>query len=362
MPPQRNFWNTPFLPRVGRTLQRIINSSRATSSMASYDALGSPSEGQINLPRNPLRGFPLISRRRPLREESYPTEETPVLPSGTPMVGFDAYPTIPQFIPPPPPQTVGTRGTISTAEAIAQSNANITPYQREAYERLSMTPSSAGVVRSVSQPAPTGIAGGTMAGLSEVARQFPSQLEQAPIAPVTTNITGQTERRGVRTAYGMVYPSSGQEAAARQLAMRRPMEGRLQNVREQQVRPKFVEFAVNTPAPPEDPQKWLQDLTQAEKIQVMRQRGKRLATKVRMDKQAEFIAAQEEKRARQIEEDQEAARRKSLRTAKGRGGQTTQRSWSNYTGDNPIANFADIYEDEDTAALARSKQRGKRTA
>ena len=217
---------------------------------------------------------------------------------------------------PSTPQTVGTRGTISTADAVAQSNANMTSYQREAYERLSMTPSSADVVRSVSQPAPTGIAGGTMGGLPEVERQFPSQIDREPMAPVTAGIGGLTQRRGVRTAYGMVYPSAGQDAAAQQLARRRPMEGRLANVREQSVvRPQMVASAISEIEAGRGA-KSLEGLTQAEKIAAMRQRGSQLAKTARLETEEYFnvAKARRDEKFRQKEEKRifaEAARERA---------------------------------------------------
>jgi hypothetical protein len=205
-----------------------------------------------------------------------------------------------------------------------------------------------------------------MSGLPEVSQQFPSQADREPMAPVTASLGGITERRGVRTAYGMVYPTAGQELAAQQLARRRPMEGRMANVREQKINPSAVKEAlknlksVNESGIPQSQKAELasmslEGLTQAEKIAVMRKRGKDIQRQNNLEMEKYFNVARS-KRVEQREQQMKAAKAdQSERTASSRGGQTTQRSWSNYTGPNPIGNFE--YEDEETNELARRKRR-----
>jgi hypothetical protein len=228
-------------------------------------------------------------------------------------------------------------------------------------EYRALSPQSRDIVSGVQQPAPTGIAGGTMESIPEVATQYPQSLIQEPMAPVAAGIGGMTQRRGVRTAYGMVYPSVGQEAAAQQLARRRPREGRLANVREQSVvRPQMVASAISEIEAGRGAGS-LEGLTQAEKVAAMRQRGRQLAKSTRLETEEYFNVA----RAKRDEEFRQKEEKRIFREAainNPRGGQSRQRSWSNYTGDNPIANFADTYEDEETKALAKGKQRGRRTA
>jgi hypothetical protein len=259
---------------------------------------------------------------------------------------------MPQFV---GPRTVGRPPSTETPSFVSPED----PMVRFA-EYRALNPQSQNVVSAVQQPAPTGIAGGTMVGLPEVARQFPSQAERAPMAPITADITGTTERRGVRTAYGMVYPTAGQEAAAQQLAMRRPMEGRLQNVREGSVvRPQMVTSAISEIQAGRGAGS-LEGLTQAEKIAVMRQRGRQIASASRKNMEREFkegrirlaeLRAEEEKASPSRRLDRVVNR--TPRTQ--RGGQTRQRSWSDYTGDRPIANFE--YEDEETRELAKNRRR-----
>jgi len=274
----------------------------------------------------------------------------------------DAQPVIPFA-----PSTTGLGGTVPINDAIAQNNANMSDNQRRALDFLSLSPSSANVVRAVRQPEPSGIAGGTMSGLPEVSQQFPSQVDRDPMAPVTASLGGITERRGVRTAYGMVYPTSAQEAAGQELAMRRPMEGRMANVREQKINPSVVKEAlknlksVNESGIPQSQKAdlasmSLEGLTQAEKIAVMRQRGREIE-KTRGKAMTEYFNTSRSEIAQGRKEKREAAKANQPEdiVSSRRGGQTTQRSWSNYTGDNPITNMD--YDDEETTELARRRRR-----
>lgn len=249
MPPRRDiyspfadpnsFLGQPFLPKVGQAISRgISNVGQMASTVggalkypftASSQALGGASEA--------FRGTPLISGPalgRTTRQEPA-TPMTTVLPSGTPMVGFDMYPTQPQ---PTGPRTIGTGRTVSTAQVIAQNNANMTDYERGLYGFMSLTPSSRNVVSSVSNAPATGIVGGqTSLGIAPSidqgvasARFGAIPVNQPPIAPITMGVGGATERKGVQTAYGMIYPSAGQEAGAQKSAALGPMGARLANV------------------------------------------------------------------------------------------------------------------------------------
>ena len=163
---------------------------------------------------------------------------------------------------PRPPRQPFTTNAASTsqADAIAQSNANMTENQRRAYGFPSLSPSSQGVVSSVYRGAPSGIAGGAAPtalspsfdqGIASSRFGIAQSLNQAPMAPVSTDITGATERKGIQTAFGMIYPAAGQEAGAARSAALGPMGARLANVG--------------------------QDLSQQDRIAQMRERGAALA-------------------------------------------------------------------------------------
>jgi hypothetical protein len=208
---------------------------------------------------------------------------------------------------------VGSGRTISTQDAIAQNNANMTDYERGALGFLSLSPSSEGVVRSVSQAPSTGIAGGTMEGLPSVTSQFPSQQYREPMAPVTAGISGLKERVGVRTAYGMVYPTSGQEAAAQRLAQLPPMSARLAEAGKGVVRPDVVSSAVGRIESGSGPAS-LEGLTQAEKIQAMRARGRQLAQSRKLETEEFFNVASNRRAEERMEKERERVLREAART------------------------------------------------
>jgi hypothetical protein len=196
-----------------------------------------------------------------------------------------------------------------------------------------------------------------MEGLPSITSQFPSQQYREPMAPVTAGISGLRERVGVRTAYGMVYPTAGQESAAQQLAMRRPMQGRLENVREQNIRPNYVSFGLKALDMSGDPQRWLKDLTQAEKIAVMRQRGRQLGQQRIASMEQDFKTGSAYIAELRKEEMKAAKANKSdvASSEPRRGGQTRQRSWSNYAGEKPIESFG--YENEEDVEPVRRRRR-----
>ena len=154
----------------------------------------------------------------------------PVFPKMGPLIRTDygrAPSERPDFI--DPSQQWGARSPTKTAGSAPQPVAPtfLSPEQQGFYNYSRLSPQSQNVVSSVQQSTPTGIAGGAMGGLPDYTRQFPSQIEREPMAPVTAGLGGITARRGVRTAYGMVYPAAGQEAAAQRLAQMSPMGARL---------------------------------------------------------------------------------------------------------------------------------------
>jgi hypothetical protein len=247
----------PSMERIGQALSGI--------SSAIQRAQGEPmmaDSGSLNLSTVPV--FPKMGPLVRTSRFSGPPSERPDFRD--PAQQWDARPITPYS-----PATVGSGRTISTQDAIAQNNANMTDNQRGALGFLSLSPSSAGVVRSVSQAPSTGIAGGqTGFGLSPsidqdvaAARFGAIPSGQSAMAPVTANIQGAAERKGVQTAYGMVYPAAGQEAGAERSAALGPMGARLANVR--------------------------QDLNQQDRIAQMRERGAALAQQ-RIASQEEFFA------------------------------------------------------------------------
>lgn len=194
-------------------------------------------------------------------------------------------PTQPQYSiatpPNPPPMAGGGAPSFSRSIPVSQVLQPQTQATQEAVRLggfMGLSPQSRNVVSAVVQPLPTGIAGGTMGGLP--AQSIDERVASArfgaiptttpPIAPVTMGISGATPRQGVRTAYGMIYPAAGQEAAAQRIAAMGPMGARLANVR--------------------------QELNQQERIAQMRERGAQLA-KQNISAQEAFFAQKRAERA-----------------------------------------------------------------
>lgn len=200
------------------------------------------------------------------------------------------------------PSSTGSGRTISQADAIAQNNADMSPQEQAFYRDY-------------------------MARMNGTAAPAPSL---------------QPQRLGLTTPYGMVYPTRHQLGRAQQLSESRPMSSRLANVGEKVVRPKVLKSRIDyvkentTPDDGSTMRKALEGLTQAEKIRVMKERGKQLA-KQRKEDTEKFFASKQSERREETEAIQKSAD-KTARKTRG-GGQTRQRSWSNYTGDAPIRNF-----------------------
>ncbi len=210
---------------------------------------------------NPLANTPLIggaAQGRGPRQE-LPTPVTPTFPSGTPIGGFDIYPTVPQM-PPTMPSTQPAQVAAANPRPATADDIDAF-YGRGAYA-----------------PQPT-----------------------TPVAPATP------QRVGVQTAYGMVYPTRGQEDAAQRLAQMPKMGARLQNVREQ--------------------------LTQQDRLERARQGGREMAKRIAKANE-DYFASQ--RGGPQPQQQTVAQSQTAQRARPTTGGQTTQRSWSNYTGNNPI--------------------------
>ena len=184
------------------------------------------------------------------------------------------------------PSTVGSGRTISQADAIAQNNANMTENQRRGYGLLSLSPSSADVAMAVYRGAPSGIAGGVAPtalspsfdqGIASSRFGIAQSPNQTPMAPVSTNIAGATERKGIQTAYGMIYPSTNpdiaasQEAGAARSAALGPLGARYANVR--------------------------QELNQSDKIAQMRERGAAIGQSLANRQEAYFAQKGDERKA-----------------------------------------------------------------
>lgn len=292
-----SFFGQPLLPRIGRALSSMFSSMGQTMGANPPMPAGiRPIPQGASVPNinpipflqslNPLANRPLIggaAQGRGPRQEP-PTPTVPTFPSGRPMVGLDVYPTVPQMPPSAAtPQFAGASPRPATADDLDAF------YGRGAYAQQPATP-------------------------------------VAPAAP---------QRVGVQTAYGMVYPTRGQEAAAQRLAQMPRMGARLASVRENIVRPSVINpliknieegTAVSGPAS-------LEGLTQAEKIQAMRARGRQIAKNINQRNQDYFASQRGGPQPQQQTATESRPQPPQQPIA---GGQTTQRSWSNYTGPNPI--------------------------
>ena len=203
MPPQNpyssfadpnSFLGQPFLPRIASAISNMASSfGRSMGSVPPTPAGVRPIPQGASVPSlnpvpflqslNPLANTPLIggmAQGRGQRQET-PTPTVPTLPSGTPRIGFDAYPTMPQRIASENPR-------VATAEDIAAFR-------------------EAGFTRPSQQVA--------------IAPQPPPVPAAAP------------QRTGVQTPYGMVYPTRGQTAAAQRLSQMPRMGARFENVRQE---------------------------------------------------------------------------------------------------------------------------------
>lgn len=275
-----SFLGQPLLPRLGRALSGMFSSMGQTMGANPPMPAGvrpipqgaqAPNLNPVPFLQslNPFANTPLIGGaaqgRGPLKEPQTPV--TPTFPSGRPIGGFDIYSTVPQMpptIPSQPAQVAAVNPRPATADDLDAF------YGRGAYA-----------------PQPT-----------------------TPVAPATP------QRVGVRTAYGMVYPTRGQDesgrsldqtAAAQRLAQMPKMGARLAAVGEQ--------------------------LTQQDRLARARQGGREMAKRIAKANE-DYFASQ--RGGPQPQQRAAAQSRTAQRTRPTTGGQTAQRSWSNYTGNKPI--------------------------
>jgi hypothetical protein len=188
------------------------------------------------------------------------------------------------------PRTTNS-ASMSVADSIAQSNANMSPQVRDFYQDFiprferdqrmaELSPSSQYVAGGVYRGAPSGIAGGVAPttfspsfdqGIASSRFGIAQSPDQTPMAPVSTNIAGATERKGIQTAYGMIYPAAGQEAGAERSAALGPMGARYANVR--------------------------QESNQADKIAQMRERGAAIGQSLANRQESYFAQKGNERKA-----------------------------------------------------------------
>jgi len=235
------------LPRLGRALSGMFSSMGQTMGANPPTFAGvrpipqgaqAPNLNPVPFLQslNPFANTPLIGGaaqgRGPLKEP--PTPVTPTFPSGRPIGGFDIYSTVPQMPPTVPSQPVQV-AAVNPRQATADDLDAF--YGRGAYAPQPTTPAT-------------------------------------PAAP---------QRVGVRTAYGMVYPTRGQDesgrsldqtAAAQRLAQMPRMGARLENVR--------------------------QELNQQERIAVARQAGQQIARDI-VKKNERYFASQRSRGIRPIQ-------------------------------------------------------------
>lgn len=138
-----------------------------------------------------------------------PTAPTSVLPSGTPMVGFDAYPTIPQMA----PRTEFATASQPAAPSLAA------PAPVPAFPTIGMGIMGNQNIRSL----PTD-------QISPMTRIGPTLADRGN---VTTDITGMQGKTPIQTPYGTIYAAAGQEAGAERSAALGPMGARYANVRQE---------------------------------------------------------------------------------------------------------------------------------
>jgi hypothetical protein len=188
-------------------------------------AIGGAVEGAVNAFSDFQKGG-LIRSGRP-RPTEQATPPTTVLPSGTPMVGFDSYPTRPTMPPSGPTQ-------FPYGSALGPSIYSQTPTQTNLQTGMgdsARTPSSFSNINPPTFPqgaesiSRLGIMGGVLSGGAvgplPIEQMTPMPAGQRPIidsGPVGMGITGtQTpEQRGLtptQTPYGTVYGSPSQTAS-----------------------------------------------------------------------------------------------------------------------------------------------------
>jgi hypothetical protein len=140
-----------------------------------------------------------------------PTPPTPVLPSGTPMTGFDIYPT-------------ATRSATSTTMAMAPQPA--APMLGASAPVPAFPTSGMGIMGNQNiRPLPTD-------QISPMGRMAPTLADRGG---VTTDITGMQGKTPIQTPYGTVYATAGQAGTQRVAEMGGlpAQSARLENIGEQ---------------------------------------------------------------------------------------------------------------------------------
>jgi hypothetical protein len=172
--------------RVGRGAQSLAGMAMGAMNRFS-NPLGALAS-DIGAAQQAVSGRPLISGvalGRGSRPE-VPTPTTTVLPSGTPMVGFDSYPTAPQVTPrtasatAPQPAASTNVPTFPNVGMGIMGNQNVGPLPTEQF--------------------------------SPMARMAPTLADRGN---VTTDITGMQGKVPIQTPYGTIYATAGQAQTQR---------------------------------------------------------------------------------------------------------------------------------------------------
>jgi hypothetical protein len=201
-----SFLGQPVIPAVGRALSQGAESirrseeefragvtdaaSRAMTGLGrTASTLGSAYMSPVFAAQQAVSGRPLIKAGATFggvtRPEA-PTPTTTVLPSGTPMVGFDSYPTAPQMTPrtasatAPQPAASTNVPTFPNVGMGIMGNQNVGPLPTEQF--------------------------------SPMARMAPTLADRGN---VTTDITGMQGKVPIQTPYGTIYATAGQAQTQR---------------------------------------------------------------------------------------------------------------------------------------------------
>ena len=177
-----------FPQGVGEQVSRGARSLAGTA-MGMMNRLTNPLgalASDIGAARQAVSGTRLIGRREPFRDQ--PTPMTTVLPSGTPMVGFDSYPTLPQSIP-------------KTASATAPQPAAPSLSPVPAFPATGM-----GIMGNQNiRPLPT-------EQISPMTRMAPTLADRGN---VSVDISGMQGKTPIQTPYGTVYAAAQQAGTGR---------------------------------------------------------------------------------------------------------------------------------------------------
>jgi hypothetical protein len=308
-----SFFGPNFLPRLGKSISSIYENvgqsedelrkglgqaaSRATTGLGRFastigNALTFPiKEAQKAVSGTPLIKGPALGRTR---KPEAPTPEVTTLPSGTPMVGFDMYPTVKQSVIPPidPSAQFATTGP----RPATQDDIDYF-YGRGQYSK------------------------------NQQATPIPPQVAQ----PATKPASPYSNKVPIKTPYGTIYATP-----------------------EQAARPRVAEIA-SLPADHMRLARIGEEARRSARIRQVREKAADTFRKQRLEREeSSRIALAKKREEREEAARQKALREVDLpsrserrRNSASRGTQTTQRSWSNYAGDRPIKRKrgTDFYED-----------------